>query len=39
MDDAEYRALLSRFQNDGYDIAQFRRVPQSPDEIGKQGYQ
>lgn len=38
MDAATYRALLQRFAADGYDVAQFRRVPQHPDQIGKPGF-
>jgi apolipoprotein D and lipocalin family protein len=38
MDDATYQAMLKRFAAEGYDISQFRRVPQSPDEIGKPGF-
>jgi len=39
MDDATYNALLSRFAAIGYDASQFRRVPQTPAEIGQPGYQ
>ena len=39
MDDATYRGLLARFAALGYDITQFRRVPQSPDQIGRPGFQ
>ena len=39
MDQATYQGLLERFKTQGYDIGQFRRVPQSPDDIGKPGYQ
>lgn len=38
MDDATYHALLARFAALGYDPAQFRRVPQFPDQIGKPGF-
>lgn len=33
MDDATYQALLARFAAAGYDVSQFRRVPQVPDQI------
>jgi apolipoprotein D and lipocalin family protein len=39
MDDATYQALLARFGDQGYDTAQFRRVPQTPEQIGRPGYQ
>ncbi len=39
MGDATYRDLLQRFAAAGYDISRFRRVPQSPDQIGKPGFQ
>ena len=39
MDETTYRGLLERFTAQGYDVRQFRRVPQSPDDIGKAGYQ
>ncbi len=39
MDDATYQSLLSRFKDDGYDIGLFRRVPQSPAQIGNPGFQ
>ena len=39
MDDAAYQGLLQRFAKDGYDISQFRRVPQHPAQIGGQGFQ
>jgi apolipoprotein D and lipocalin family protein len=38
MDDATYKALLSRFAAAGYDTTMFRRVPQFPDQIGKPGF-
>ena len=31
--------LLARFAVQGYDTAQFRHVPQSPEQIGKPGFQ
>lgn len=39
MDVATYRGLLARFAALGYDITRFRRVPQSPAEIGRPGFQ
>lgn len=33
MDDATYQSLLARFAAHGYDISQFRRVPQTPEQI------
>ncbi len=39
MDPATYHQLLSRFAAVDYDISQFRRVPQHPDQIGKPGFQ
>lgn len=39
MDDAHYQAMLEHFRRQGYDISQFRRVPQFPEDIGKAGYQ
>jgi apolipoprotein D and lipocalin family protein len=39
MDEATYGALLGRFKADGYDTTLFKRVPQSPDQIGKPGFQ
>ena len=39
MDDAQYQAMLEHFRRQGYDTNQFRRVPQSPEDIGKSGYQ
>ena len=35
MDDAAYRALLTRFAADHYDTSMFRRVPQTPEEAGQ----
>jgi apolipoprotein D and lipocalin family protein len=37
--DATYQSLLARFGGEGYDTSQFRRVPQTPDQLGKPGYQ
>lgn len=39
IDDATYNALLRRMQDQGYDISQFRRVPQIPPRIGNPGFQ
>ncbi|MDR3531284.1 MAG: lipocalin family protein [Rhodopila sp.] len=39
MDDAHYQGMLEHFRRQGYDITQFRRVPQWPEDIGKPGYQ
>lgn len=36
--DAKYRELLGRLDEMGYDISRFRRVPQTPDQIGKPGF-
>ena len=36
--DAKYRELLGRLEEMGYDTSRFRRVPQTPDQIGKQGF-
>ncbi|WP_301236316.1 lipocalin family protein [Pandoraea cepalis] len=38
MDDATYRALLSRFDAMGYDTTRFRRVPQLPEQLGQPGF-
>lgn len=39
IDDSAYQSLLGRLKDEGYDIGQFRRVPQTPDQIGKPGFQ
>jgi apolipoprotein D and lipocalin family protein len=39
MNDANYQALLARFGEKGYDTSLFRRVPQTPEQIGQSGYQ
>ena len=39
MDEAAYRALLGRLAAVGYDTNQFRRVPQSPEQVGQPGFQ
>jgi apolipoprotein D and lipocalin family protein len=38
MSDDTYRALLARLDAMGYDTSRFRRVPQSPDQIGQAGF-
>lgn len=38
IDDAHYRALLERFQAVGYDSSKFRKVIQTPDQIGQPDY-
>lgn len=37
--DSEYQSLLERMQAQGYDTGQFRRVPQTPEQLGKPGFQ
>ena len=37
--DAKYHELLSRLDEMGYDTSRFRRVPQTPEQIGKPGFQ
>ena len=39
IDDATYQSLLGRMKDEGYDIGKFRRVPQSPEQIGSPGFQ
>jgi apolipoprotein D and lipocalin family protein len=39
IDDSTYQSLLGRMKDQGYDISLFRRVPQTPDQIGKPGFQ
>lgn len=36
--DAKYQELLARFNDLGYDTSRFRRVPQTPEQIGKPGF-
>ncbi|WP_415914328.1 lipocalin family protein [Paraburkholderia sp. J67] len=36
--EADYRALLGRLQAMGYDTSRFRRVPQTPDQVGQPGF-
>ncbi|KVF65363.1 lipocalin [Burkholderia vietnamiensis] len=38
MDDATYRSLLARLDAMGYDTSRFRRVPQTPDQLGQSGF-
>ena len=38
-DEATYQSLLGRLKDNGYDISQFRRVPQTPAQIGNPGFQ
>jgi apolipoprotein D and lipocalin family protein len=38
MSEADYRFYLSKFAAQGYDISRFRRVPQTPEEIGRPEY-
>jgi apolipoprotein D and lipocalin family protein len=37
--DATYQSLLGRFSHQGYDVSQFRRVPQLPAQLGNPGFQ
>ncbi len=37
--EVEYQALLARFGALGYDTTSFRKVPQTPGQIGKPGFQ
>lgn len=39
IDESTYQSLLARLRNQGYDTSQFRRVPQTPEQIGKPGFQ
>lgn len=39
VDDSTYQSLLGRLKDQGYDISQFRRVPQTPGQIGNPGFQ
>jgi apolipoprotein D and lipocalin family protein len=39
IDDATYRLLLDRMQDQGYDTSLLRRVPQAPEQIGIPGFQ
>lgn len=39
IEETTYQTLLGRLKDQGYDIGQFRRVAQTPDQIGKPGFQ
>jgi apolipoprotein D and lipocalin family protein len=39
IDDARHQFLLGRLKDQGYDISRFRRVPQTPAQIGNPGFQ
>jgi apolipoprotein D and lipocalin family protein len=39
IDEATYQSLLNRLRDQGYDISQFRRVPQTPQQVGNPGFQ
>ena len=39
IDDRTYQSLLNRLQDQGYDASRFRRVPQTPGQIGNPGFQ
>jgi apolipoprotein D and lipocalin family protein len=39
MDDAAYRSLPQRFADDGFDTSLFKHVSQTPDQVGKPGFQ
>ena len=39
IDDATYESLLGRMKDEGYDTGKFRRVPQTPAQIGGPGFQ
>jgi apolipoprotein D and lipocalin family protein len=39
MDDAVYQRLLDVARQQGFPVEQMRRVPQSPADVGKPGYQ
>ena len=38
IDESKYRELLEHFKTIGYDISKFKKVIQSPDQIGLPGY-
>lgn len=38
MPEAKYQEMLTRLDQQGYDIARFRRVPQQREQIGKPGF-
>ncbi|GAB4121105.1 MAG: lipocalin family protein [Wenzhouxiangellaceae bacterium] len=37
--DSDYQALLQVFADQGYDTAEFMRVPQFPEQVGQPGFQ
>jgi apolipoprotein D and lipocalin family protein len=37
--DTTYQSLLGRMNDQGYDVSQFRRVTQTPAQIGNPGFQ
>jgi len=37
--DADYKMLLGKFDDQGYDISRFERVLQTPEQLGKPGFQ
>ena len=39
MDDATYQSIMTRFAAEGYDVSQFKKVPQTSDQMGKPGFQ
>jgi apolipoprotein D and lipocalin family protein len=39
IDEATYQLLLGRMKDEGYDTSLFRRVPQTPGQIGMSGFQ
>ena len=39
IDDTTYESLLNRMRDQGYDTTLFRRVPQTPGQIGNPGFQ
>jgi apolipoprotein D and lipocalin family protein len=39
MSDAKYQDLLQHFAAQGYDISTFKRVPQTPEQLGQPGFQ
>ncbi len=39
IDESVYQSLLNRFKDQGYDTTLFRRVPQTPAQIGNPGFQ
>ena len=39
LDDATYAAAMGKFAAQGYDVTQFRKVAQFPDQIGQPGFE